>query len=47
LGIFFAISLLFFAISAFWMFRPTSSVFKKGIYFTAGGIILTLFLLFV
>lgn len=29
LGIFFAISLLFFAVSAFWMFGPTTSVFKK------------------
>jgi len=47
LGIFFGVSLLFFAISAFWMFRPTTSVFRKGLYFTAGGIILTLVLLFV
>lgn len=47
LGIFFGISLLFFAVSAFWMFRPTTSVFKKGLYFTFGGIVLTLILLFV
>lgn len=47
LGIFFAVSLLFFAVSAFWMFRPTTSVFKKGMYFTLGGIALTLVLLFV
>lgn len=47
LGIFFAISLLFFSVSAFWMFRPTTSVFKKGLYFTLGGILLTLVLLFV
>lgn len=47
LGIFFGISLLFFAVSAFWMFRPTTSVFKKGMYFTLGGIALTLILLFV
>ena len=47
LGIFFAISLLFFAVSAFWMFRPTTSVFKKGLYFTLGGIALTVALLFV
>jgi hypothetical protein len=47
LGIFFAISLLFFAVSAFWMFRPTTSIFKKGLYFTAGGIVLTLILLYV
>lgn len=47
LGIFFGVSLLFFAVSAFWMFRPTTSVFKKGMYFTLGGIALTLILLFV
>ncbi|WP_149304018.1 PepSY domain-containing protein [Pareuzebyella sediminis] len=47
LGIFFGVSLLFFAVSAFWMFRPTTSIFRKGLYFTAGGIILTLILLFV
>lgn len=47
LNIFFGVSLLFFVISAFWMFRPTTSVFKKGLYFTLGGIVLTLLLLFV
>lgn len=47
LGIFFGVSLLFFAVSAFWMFKPTTSVFKKGLYFTMGGVILTILLLFV
>lgn len=47
LNIFFGISLLFFVISAFWMFRPATSVFKKGLYFTVGGIVLTLVMLFV
>lgn len=47
LGIFFGISLLFFAVSSFWMFRPTTSIFKKGIYFTIGGVVLTLILLYV
>jgi len=47
LNIFFGVSLLFFVVSAFWMFRPTTSVFKKGLYFTLGGILLTLVLLFV
>ena len=41
------VALLFFAVSAFWMFKPTSSVFKKGLYFTLGGIVLTVVLLFV
>lgn len=47
LNIFFGLSLLFFVISSFWMFRPSTSVFKKGLYFTLGGIILTLILIFV
>lgn len=47
LNIFFGASLLFFVISSFWMFMPQTDVFKKGLYFTAGGIVLTLILLFV
>jgi uncharacterized iron-regulated membrane protein len=47
LNIFFAASLLFFVISAFWMYLPKTTIFKKGLYFTAGGIVLTLLLLFV
>jgi len=47
LNIFFGLSLFFFVISSFWMFMPSAPVFKKGLYFTAGGIILTLILLFV
>ncbi len=46
LNIFFGASLLFFVLSSFWMFRPKSSVFKKGMYWTTGGILLTLLLLF-
>ena len=46
LNIFFGLSLLFFVISSFWMFLPKSSIFKKGMYFTLGGIVLTLILLF-
>ena len=30
LNIFFGMALLFFVISSFWMFRPKTSVFKKG-----------------
>lgn len=47
LNIFFGLSLLFFVISSFWMYMPKSSVFKKGLYFTFGGIIFTLILLFI
>jgi hypothetical protein len=46
LNIFFGTSLLFFVISSFWMFMPNTSVFKKGMYFTLAGIVLTLLLLF-
>ena len=45
LNIFFGISLLFFVISAFWMFIPSSDIFKKGLYFTAAGIVLTIIML--
>jgi len=47
LNIFFGVSLLFFVISAFWMFLPQTSVFRKGLYYTLGGIVLTLILIFV
>jgi hypothetical protein len=47
LNIFFGISLFFFVISAFWMFMPGTPVFRKGIYFTLGGIILVLLLLLI
>lgn len=46
LNIFFGASLLFFVLSSFWMFLPKTSIFKKGMYFTLAGIILTLILLF-
>ncbi|NJB69954.1 hypothetical protein GGR42_000416 [Saonia flava] len=47
LNIFFGVSLLFFVVSAFFMFLPKSDTFKKGLYYTLGGIVLTLLLLFV
>lgn len=47
LNIFFGLSLLFFVISSFWMFLPKTSVFKKGLYFSLAGMVLTLILLFV
>lgn len=47
LNIFFGLSLLFFVISSFWMFMPKTTVFKKGLYFSLGGIVLTIILLFV
>ncbi len=45
LNIFFGVSLLFFVISSFWMFMPKTAIFKKGLYFTMAGIVLTIILL--
>ena len=45
LNIFFGVSLLFFVISSFWMFMPQTSIFKKGLYFTLAGVVLTVVLL--
>ncbi len=47
LNIFFGVALLFFVVSAFWMFMPHTTVFKKGLYFSLAGVLLTILLLFV
>lgn len=44
LNIFFGAGLLFFVISSFWMFMPKTSIFRKGLYFTFAGLLLTLLL---
>ena len=46
-NIFFGLALLFFVLSAFWMFLPAWPILRKGLVYTAAGIILTLVLLFV
>jgi len=46
LNIFFGLSLLFFVISAFWMFMPKTETFRRGLYFSLGGLVLTLILIF-
>lgn len=46
LNTFFGICLLFFVISSFWMFPPKSIVFKRGMIFTAIGIVIALLLTF-
>ena len=46
LNIFFGLSLVFFVLSAFWMYTPKMPVFKKGMYFAIGGFVLTVLLLF-
>jgi hypothetical protein len=45
-NIFFGLSLFFFVLSAFWMFLPSMPIFKKGIYYAIGGMILALIMLF-
>ncbi len=47
LNIFFGFSLLFFVISAFWMFLPKTTIFKKGLYFAAAGLVLALLVIFI
>lgn len=47
LNVFFGLSLLFFVLSAFWMFMPKTAIFKKGLYFALAGLVLTVVLLFV
>lgn len=47
MNIFFGLSLLFFVLSSFWMFMPDTPVFKKGMYFMAGGILLMLAMLLI
>ena len=46
-NIFFGLALLFLAISSFFMFAKTSLIFRKGLWFTLGGIILVLIMLYV
>lgn len=46
-NIFFGISLVFFALSSFWMFMPSMPFFKKGLYFSLAGAILLLIMIFV
>lgn len=46
LNTFFGISLFFFVLSSFWMFPPKSKIFRRGMVFTAIGILLALLLTF-
>ena len=45
-NIFFALSLLVLVITSFWMFRPKTKIFTKGLYFTLSGVALILMMLF-
>lgn len=47
LNTFFGISLFFFVISSFWMFNVKSKAFKRGMYYTAAGLVLAIILVFI
>jgi hypothetical protein len=47
LNVFFGFSLFFFVISSFWMFLPSTTIFKKGLYFTLAGVVLALIMLYI
>jgi hypothetical protein len=47
LNTFFGISLFFFVISSFWMFNPKTKAFKRGMVFTAAGLIVAVILLLI
>lgn len=47
LNTFFGVALFFFVVSSFWMFNPKTKAFKRGIIFTAAGLIVSIILLFV
>lgn len=47
LNTFFGISLFFFVISSFWMFKPKTKAFKRGIIFTITGLIVSIILLLI
>ncbi|KPH12539.1 PepSY domain-containing protein [Chryseobacterium sp. ERMR1:04] len=47
LNTFFGISLFFFVISSFWMFKPKTKAFKRGIIFTIIGLIVSIILLLI
>ncbi len=42
----FGILLLFMSVSAFWMFKPGTKLFSRGVYMTIAGIIASIILLF-
>ena len=46
LNIIFGFCLLFFVISSFWMFVPSTSTFRKGLIFSLAGLVLALVLIF-
>lgn len=46
LNTFFGVALLFFVVSAFFMYMPGTTILKKGLWFSFAGLILTLLMLY-
>lgn len=44
LNVVFGVSLFFFVVSSFWMFAPRSSIFRKGLIYTALGLVMAVLL---
>lgn len=47
LNVFFGVCLFFFVISSFWMFPPKSKIFRKGLIYTAVGLVVAILLLMI
>lgn len=47
ISIIYAVLLLFLAISSFWMYKPKSNMFKRGLYLTGAGLVLAILLLLI
>ena len=45
-NVIFAVLLLFMAISSFWMFKPKTKMFRRGLYIAGAGIVFAAILLF-
>lgn len=43
----YGLALLFLAISSFWMHKPKTKLFRRGMFFAAGGSVIAIILLFV
>lgn len=46
LNVAFGLALFFFVVSAFWMYIPAKKILRKGIYFSLGGLVLMIIMLF-
>ena len=46
-SVIYALLLLFLAVSSFWMFKSKTSMFKRGLYLTGAGIVLTILIFYI